>query len=360
MDDKEKIFFDPSIPLILKKEIDNPPLILNKEIDNPPLVLNKEIDNPPLVLNKEMNLSPNNKNSKNNEILKIKDLVKLKYLSTDKFLKKKTSDNFIKDLTSIKYSAKKINNDIKEKTMLIDDSIMNQKKKIQLLYDEKKSLDQNRIEFNENKNKIQSDIINNQIKLIENNKKDNIELKVALDKLEKKLKESVNTSRSLEINNHELNNSLNRHIALNKKLDKEIKQSKNTIPKTSLNTDQINHINDRIDDRIKFYQEENIRLSSELSSFQKKYETISKNYNEVEFEKNSIFKQIQELNNSLSKTDFVGTSFSNDNTEENSINNQEPYDVIDDNSNIIQKNTKSDKDKDKDKGLDGEITDIFN
>ena len=40
MYDKDKIFFDPSIPLILEKEIDNP-----------------------LILNKEINLSPNNKNS---------------------------------------------------------------------------------------------------------------------------------------------------------------------------------------------------------------------------------------------------------------------------------------------------------
>ena len=341
MYDKEKIFFDPSIPLILEKEIDNP-----------------------LILNKEINLSPKNKNSKNYEMLKIKDLVKLKYLSSEKFEKKQIRDNFVKDFTSIKDSAKKINNDIKEKTILIDDSIKNQKKKIKLLYDEKKSLDQNRIEFNENKNKIQSDIISNQIKLIENNKKDNNTLKVALDELEKKLKETVDTNRTLEINNQELKNTVNRYIAHNKKLDKEIKQSKNTSPKTSLDTDQINQINNRIDDRIKFYQDENIRLSSELSSFQKKYETISKNYNEVEFEKNSIFKQIQELNNSLSKTDFADTSFSNENTEENSIKSQGLYDIIDDDLNIIQKNTKSDKDKDKDKDKDTDlnvdITDIFN
>ena len=38
------------------------------------------------------------------------------------------------------------------------------------------------------------------------------------------------------------------------------------------------------------------------------------------------------------------------------------YDIIDDDLNIIQKNTKSDKDKnnDKDKDLDEEITDLFN
>jgi len=359
MDDKDNNFFDQNIPLILEKEVENP-LVLNKEIDNT-LILNEEI-NSLSVLDKELSSDQKNENSKKNKILKIKDLIELKYLSPDKIAYTPTKSDFKKDLSSIKDSAKKINNEIKEKTLLINDSIDNQKKKIQLLYKEKKSLDQNRIEFNENKNKIQSDIISNQIKLIENNKKDINTLKVAFNELEKKLKENVDTNRNLEINNQELKNTVNRYIAHNKKLDKEIKQSKNTSPKTSLDTDQVNQINNRIDDRIKFYQDENIRLSSELSSFQKKYETISKNYNEVEFEKNSIFKQIQELNNSLSKTDFVDTSFSNENTEENSIKSQGLYDIMDDDLNITQKNTKSDKDKDKDKDTDlnVDITDIFN
>ena len=116
MDDKDKVFFDPSIPLILEKEINNP-LVLNKEIDHP------------LVLNKEIDLSPNLKNSKNNEILKIKDLVKLKYLSSEKVEKKLIRDDLVKDFASIKDSAKKISSDIREKTILINDSINNQKKK---------------------------------------------------------------------------------------------------------------------------------------------------------------------------------------------------------------------------------------
>ena len=80
------------------------------------------------------------------------------------------------------------------------------------------------------------------------------------------------------------------------------------------------------------------------------------------FRSNSIFKQIQELNNSLNKTDFADTSFSNENTEEKSIKSQGLYDIMDDDLNIIQKNTKSDKDKDKDKGTDLNVdfTDIFN
>ena len=89
MDDKKKSLFDPNIPLILEKEIDNP-----------------------LVLNKEIDLSQNNKK---NEILKIKDLVKLKYLSSEKIEKKSIRDNLVKDFTSIKDSAKKIKRNHKYK-----------------------------------------------------------------------------------------------------------------------------------------------------------------------------------------------------------------------------------------------------
>ena len=47
--------------------------------------------------------------------------------------------------------------------------------------------------------------------------------------------------------------------------------------------------------KIKFYQEENIRLSSELNSTQERYEAIKNNFDEVELEKNNIYKQIKDI-----------------------------------------------------------------
>ena len=338
MENKDKNFLNVDVPLILENEV-NKPSVLNKEIIKA-LVLKDEISS--------------TSDLKSNDVIKIKDLVKLKNLSSVEVINTPVSDSFLKNFTSIKDEAKKINNDIKKKTSLINHSIDDQKKKIQLLYDEKKSLDQNRYEFNENKNQIQSDIINNQLKLIESNKLDNKKLKGALDELEIKLKETIQTNRSLEIGNHELKNTVNRYISHNKKLDEQIKQTKNTTDDTSLNSSQINQINNRIDDRIKFYQEENIRLSSELASFQSKYETISKNFTEVELEKNSIFNQIQELNNSLSKTNFVDRDLENEAIDENLINIQDQNNNTDDEIDNKKNNDKSDK------NLDGEITDIFN
>lgn len=347
MNDKDKNFSVINNPLILEKEISNP-LILNKEIVDA------------LVLNQEIDFNFNDEKNPSNEIMKINNLIKMKYLRKEIFSQNVIKSNFVQDFISIKNTAKEINKDIKEKTLLINDSIVDQEKKIQLLYKEKKSLDQNRLEFNENKNKIQTDIIDNQQKLIENNKKDINKFKLILDDLEKKLKETILTNKSLEINNHELKNTVSKYVVHSKKLDKEIKDIKegkeyNPVPqKKSLSTDQINQINNRIDERIKFYQEENIRLSSELASFQTKYETISKNFTEVEFEKNSIFKQIQELNNSLNKTNFVDKSLVEEGTAENLSDGELFNEINDDDSNNNQKTTNPKN------ILDSDITDIFN
>lgn len=347
MNDKDKNFLVSHNPLILKKEILNP-LVLKEEIGEA------------LVLNKEIDLDYNNEKNINSGIMKINNLLKMKYFPTKKITENLVKSNFEKDFISIKDTAREINKDIKEKTLLINDSIKSQKEKIKLLYQEKKSLDDNRLEFNENKNKIQTDIIDNQQKLIENNKKDINQFKCVLDDLEKKLKETTLKNRSLEINNKELKNTISKYIVYSKKIDKEsrdIKENKgynNVSPKTSLSAEQINQINSRIDDRIKYYQEENIRLSGELASFQTKYETISKNFTEVEFEKNSIFKQIQELNNSLNSTNLVDKSFSEENIEENSNRSQISKEISDDE---LDNNQKSPKSKN---NLDTDITDIFN
>ena len=346
MNDKDKNFFVSNNPLILKKEILNP-LVLNEEIGEA------------LVLNKEIDLDYNEKKNINRGIMKINNLLKMKYLPIKKVTENLVKSNFEKDFISIKVTAREINKDIKEKTLLINDSIESQKEKIKLLYQEKKSLDDNRLEFNENKNKIQTDIIDNQQKLIENNKKDISKFKLVLDELEKKLKETTFKNRSLETNNNELKNTVSKYIAHSKKLDKEIKDMKenkeynNVSPKTSLSTEQINQINNRIDDRIKFYQEENIRLSGELASFQTKYETISKNFTEVELEKNSVFKQIQELNNSLNSSNLVDKSFSEEDIEENSNGSEISKEISDDEPDNNQKSPKSKND------LDTDITDIF-
>ena len=72
--------------------------------------------------------------------------------------------------------------------------------------------------------------------------------------------------------------------------------------------------------KINFYQEENIRLSSEIIIIQKDYESIQNNFIQVENEKNNIYKQIKELNNSLIKNNIGGAPFLKEKIKEVSIN----------------------------------------
>ena len=51
--------------------------------------------------------------------------------------------------------------------------------------------------------------------------------------------------------------------------------------------------------KVKFYQDENIRLSSELLLARKKNDTIKENLNNIELEKEKISNKIKELNNSI-------------------------------------------------------------
>ena len=293
--------------------------------------------NIPLILTEEINKQSNI----NIEILKIKDLIKLKYLNNIKHFPLNNNIYSNQDFDSIKNAAKKIEYDIREKKTSINESIKIQEIELKKLYNEKELL---------NQNKIQSDIINNQQKLIDNYKKNNIELKLNLNVEKKTLEKEVLTNKTFLINNGELKTTINRYIVHNKKLQDNINLLKKDYLETSFSKSQINEMLVKI----KFYQEENIRLSSELNFTKDKYETIKNNFNKVELEKNNIFKQIKELNNSLIKTNVIGTPFVKDLLEEDSINSNVLNEIS--NTNLEDKNKKKEKIKNFD---DKKISDIF-
>tara|TARA_B100001142_G_scaffold324508_1_gene376383 strand:- start:21 stop:935 length:915 start_codon:yes stop_codon:yes gene_type:complete len=304
MDDNDSNFPDPSIPLILKREI-------------------------------------NFRDNKNNLMLRIRDLIDKRYLTInkDKLLNIKNSLN--NDFTYIKDSAKVINDNVKEKTLSLSSIIENKENELNLLHLQKRLLD---------KNKIQSQIIDNQQKLIQSYKKDNNEFKIKLTELHQNLKESMEKNRLFEINNTELKNTILKHIDNNKKLNDTIDKLESIQSQNKLTPEQINELKDKV----KFYQEENIRLSSELNSVQNNYKRIKDNFAKLEHEKNNIYRQIQELNNSLIKNNVVGTPFVKEIIEEDSINSKVLNDIS--NKNLDEENEKSNE-KNK---LDDNINDIFN
>ena len=151
------------------------------------------------------------------------------------------------------------------------------------------------------------------------------------------------------INNNELKNTISRYIVHNKNLQKTIDKLKPIQSESLLDKSRIKEMLDQI----KFYQDDNTRLSNELINFKDKYQIIKKNFDETENEKNNIFKQIQELNNSLSKTNILGTPFVKEKIVEENINSK----VLND---ISEKNIKKEKEKSSaNNDLDKEIEDIF-
>ena len=87
-------------------------------------------------------------------------------------------------------------------------------------------------------------------------------------------------------------------------------------------------------------------------SIKKKYEIVKNNFNSVDNEKNEIFKQIHELNNSLTKTNIVGTQFVKDKVEVDNINSKVLNDIS--KANVDSEDIKSETDS-----LDEKINEIF-
>ena len=109
---------------------------------------------------------------------------------------------------------------------------------------------------------------------------------------------------------------------------------------------------DEIKNKIKFYQDDNLRLSNEMSDIKKKYEIIKENLNITENEKNNIFKQIKDLNNSLLKKNIIGSPFLKDKIGEININSK----ILND---ISEKNLEDEKPQNINNDLNTLVKDIF-
>ena len=96
-----------------------------------------------------------------------------------------------------------------------------------------------------------------------------------------------------------------------------------------------------------------LNSKNELVNLKDKYEVIKNNFNETQREKNNIFKQIKELNNSLTKTNIVGTPYVKEKVKEVNINSEVLNEITENNLENEKKSFKEDN------NLDKEIEDIF-
>ena len=300
----------------------------NKIVEN--LIPKKTED---LIQQAEISLKENRTQVKQ-EILKINNLVKKKY-----FLTEINYDNN-RTVSNIKDSALKLNIIAKKQSSAIEDLIKNQESEIKRLSGEQILLE---------RNEIQLDIIKNQKLLVDDYKTNNDKLLSDSSDLNNELDILKSQNKKLLINNNELKNTISRYIVHNKNLQKTIDELKLIQSESLLDKSRIKEMLDQI----KFYQDDNTRLSNELLNVKDKYQIIKKNFDETENEKNNIFKQIQELNNSLSKTNILGTPFVKEKVVEENINSKVLNDIS--KTNINKEKEKSFISND----LDKEIEDIF-
>ena len=262
------------------------------------------------------------------EILKINDLIK------NKFLLQKLDTNIKEKFLDIKKSTFELKNDFQAQSLEISCSIKKEKNKIYILSE---------------KNNIQSNILENQKLLIETFRNNKNQLQLHTLKLKKKLAEQKFSNRNFSENNIELKNTLSRFIKHNKNLQNDINQLKQA------QTDSLIYKlhSEEMSNQIKLYQEDNLRLSNEIINIQKKYKTIKSNLASFEKVKEDIFKQIKDLNNSLTKTNIVGTPFVKEIVDEKSISSKVFNDIANENLKNEKSRTKTSND------LDDEINNIF-
>jgi hypothetical protein len=285
-------FLDPNNKSEIKKNIkiskkkklpNNKNIIRKKEKTHISEKINNKNTKIPLVLENEIPAS-NTINLYNYKI-KIKPEVR-DHMINELFiyLKKKIKKNTLKLIIEEQLEKKNLINKInflkqKENQLKIDYLAL--KNIYELTLENNKIL---KIDNNNLRNNLDQASITKEQLDIENKK-----LRINLKEQEANLEVSLEKNKSFEINNSELKNTISRYIVNYKKL-----QEKVTLLGNSKNLELEDEIK-----KVKFYQDENIRLSSELLLVRKKNETIKVNLNDIELEKQKISNKIKELSNTI-------------------------------------------------------------
>ena len=122
--------------------------------------------------------------------------------------------------------------------------------------------------------------------------------------LEKKLEDQENFIKLNIRENQELKNEIGKiNSALSKILDKPENFVKNPAPE-NLGHNSIS--------RVDFYQEENVRLGSELMETKKKFEILKSEIEKYEQQRSNLITKINSVNDALNDTNVLTNVFSND------------------------------------------------
>ena len=146
-----------------------------------------------------------------------------------------------------------------------------------------------------------------------------VDQQIEIKKFQKKINYLNENKKALETSNHNLLSNLDKItedkkmlIENNKKIQEELFSQKSNFKKSNLlhnsNSGKLTELNNKL----KFSQDENLRLSSEVFNSRKKYNVIKKQLYDFELQKNQLSNQIQELNDTVNKSNLVTPSFINE------------------------------------------------
>ena len=178
---------------------------------------------------------------------------------------------------------------------------------------------------------------------------ENNDLRSNLIETKKKSEEISNVNQELLNDNEELEKISSYNIKDEESLQNNASEFQKKKSNTLLDK---NYVAELIN-KIKFYQDDNARLSNDLFNIKKKYNKIKDYLNANEKEKEDIYKKIQELNNSLINNNIVETPFFKERSTEVSIETK----TLNDTNNAESLNKKNSPKSIND--LDQVINDIF-
>ena len=264
----------------------------------------KEIETQSLIENRIAQLEKGFVSSKQEtnkkEDINIDKTGEIKEIKIDENLKNDLSNAKNWDLSeeAIERELSQIKNskyDVEQEKLRTSEIIREQEKQLKSLYEEKSELNQNMLDFQKNRNHLQSEFIYKQKELIK--------------KYEDEIKEFQNLNK---INNEKIVNLEEKNNDLKNKKEDEINELKNLNQKSNEKILDLKETNKNLknkDDKIKHYQNDNLRLSKELFENSKKLEDHKIQINKFENNKSQIQEQIYNLNKIISKNNIVKNHF---------------------------------------------------
>ena len=255
------------------------------------------------------------------------------YLYLKKKVRKSTLKLIIDEQLEIKNLKNKVNI-LKQNEANLKNSYQALKNEHESVLLDNKNLEINKIQLNSeiNELRIGNEVLQNNVNQVtENNNqldKKIVKLKTDNNVLHNNLNQVTENNNQLDIENKDLKgdfdktkNDLNENIEKNRYNETQNLELKNTVSRYIVNTKKIQEKLDLAEksnylkletqtEKVKFYQDENVRLSSELLAVQKKNTTIKENLNFIETEKEEISNKIKELNKSIDeKTNIIPSNF---------------------------------------------------